>query len=498
MKKFLALLFVCAGLTAMAGVPQINKAHFAQANKGQKVMKANTLSQELCAPAMQQNSKDMLTPRKLMKDLNMTFGDNRLNRKAPRRLSNEDILNFPYLDFRYVYTIKDGQFVESDYHYRGGEGVYFMEDDGEMYCAGLYWNPFTGSCYYLPLAIDYANHEVSFETGYYLDNDTIEGRTVNNKRVDTVDVSIMVDFNWFTSDDENAQFASIVGTIFDDGTIQFDDENPYVVFGYRVLNTFTRSGNPFSGYTYQLTATDTTHFTDIYSSTQFIVPNATHDYDLNGQNGIEHMNDNAYMYQYDDTTAAVFNLYGMGMPGIAMNIYPDGTMKYELNQYLSEMGPATRNYYANYYGAAYNWDQTHYYWPVAMDDETLEEVEDEVKYGTVEPTAIKWGAMGYVLPGIVRVADGAMMQLGSYPFTNNVLAFTDGSEFVLGGEPQFILGDVNRDGIVNIEDLANLVDHLLKSDFDDADNFSPDAADVDESGDISIADVPVLIDMLLK
>jgi hypothetical protein len=37
MKKFLALLFVCAGLTAMAA-PHVNKAELTQANKGQMVM----------------------------------------------------------------------------------------------------------------------------------------------------------------------------------------------------------------------------------------------------------------------------------------------------------------------------------------------------------------------------------------------------------------------------------------------------------------------------
>ena len=48
MKKFLALLFVCAGLTAMAA-PQVNKADLTPVNKGQMVMKANTLTNQLTA-----------------------------------------------------------------------------------------------------------------------------------------------------------------------------------------------------------------------------------------------------------------------------------------------------------------------------------------------------------------------------------------------------------------------------------------------------------------
>ena len=86
MKKFLALLFVCAGMTAMAGVPQVNKADF-QSAKGQKVMKANTLSHELSAPAMQ--SQSMLTPRQVMKQHGMSLQNNNLMKRAPRRLSDD-------------------------------------------------------------------------------------------------------------------------------------------------------------------------------------------------------------------------------------------------------------------------------------------------------------------------------------------------------------------------------------------------------------------------
>ena len=54
MKKFLALLFVCAGLTAMAA-PQVNKADLKTVNKGEMVMKANTLANNLTSGVVNKN-----------------------------------------------------------------------------------------------------------------------------------------------------------------------------------------------------------------------------------------------------------------------------------------------------------------------------------------------------------------------------------------------------------------------------------------------------------
>ena len=59
--------------------------------------------------------------------------------------------------------------------------------------------------------------------------------------------------------------------------------------------------------------------------------------------------------------------------------------------------------------------------------------------------------------------------------------------------PEFILGDVNGDGIVSIADVTTLIDYLL-----DNDAMAPVEADIDQSGTVSIKDVTDLIDMLLS
>ena len=59
--------------------------------------------------------------------------------------------------------------------------------------------------------------------------------------------------------------------------------------------------------------------------------------------------------------------------------------------------------------------------------------------------------------------------------------------------PQFLPGDVNNDGSVNISDVTALIDILLASNSD----ISNPAADVNNDGSVNISDVTALIDMLL-
>ena len=63
---------------------------------------------------------------------------------------------------------------------------------------------------------------------------------------------------------------------------------------------------------------------------------------------------------------------------------------------------------------------------------------------------------------------------------------------------QVMPGDVNNDGLININDVTTLIDHQLNSDFEDADDFSRANADVDGDGEINVGDLAALIDMLLN
>ena len=59
----------------------------------------------------------------------------------------------------------------------------------------------------------------------------------------------------------------------------------------------------------------------------------------------------------------------------------------------------------------------------------------------------------------------------------------------------FILGDVNEDGEMSIADVTALIDHLLGT---AVSPFNAAAADVDGDGEISVADVSALIDLIME
>ena len=107
--------------------------------------------------------------------------------------------------------------------------------------------------------------------------------------------------------------------------------------------------------------------------------------------------------------------------------------------------------------------------------------------------------MYYWLTGLYYEGDGEYYVLTSYPFINNVLSFTDGSEIILPEVVNpYLRGDVNNDGVVNLNDVVTLIDHLMVDDFDDSDEFSGDNSDTNLDGTFSITDVVVLIDYIVN
>lgn len=67
-----------------------------------------------------------------------------------------------------------------------------------------------------------------------------------------------------------------------------------------------------------------------------------------------------------------------------------------------------------------------------------------------------------------------------------------------GTEPDVMMGDVNKDGVVNITDVTVLINALLnETTGGETDHFSPDAADMNGDDNINITDVTLLINYLL-
>ena len=128
---------------------------------------------------------------------------------------------------------------------------------------------------------------------------------------DTIITIYMMNEDYLTL---NADPANIHGTLYSDGTIVFDDG----FFYYYDIQI-----NHYSNYTLQ--STDTEWGTSyIIRNLSLVVPNAKHEfhddyYDLS-------TSADTYMYQPDDTTLVVMNLWGLGNQGNVMYV-PNGIHK---------------------------------------------------------------------------------------------------------------------------------------------------------------------------
>ena len=332
MKKFLALAFVCAGLTAMAVTPRVNNVNIAdltkKAGNGSMVMKSNTLAKSLTAGVMNvQAGKSQMSPKQFFSSRNLTPGDNALLKRAPRRVTADDIANAEYLDFRYVLTFgEDGYLTQADPYYVGGQGVFFANEDGQLYAAGLYWN-LMGKGEWLPLNVDYTTNEVSLNTGIIVDDTTMVGNVssvgTSKVRVDTVMFGVLVNEQYFYGATTNDP---VTGTLYEDGSIAFNDSIGYAYWCSVKLQKYTKVGSS----DWQLSEEDSTETIEIYRGNQFLVANGTHDYKFYSSsypNGVAD-NNNVYMFQDAMGTVSVWNLWGFGMPDCSMYVDEGGVMEF--------------------------------------------------------------------------------------------------------------------------------------------------------------------------
>jgi len=463
MKKFLALLFVCAGLTAMAA-PHVNKADLMQANKGQKVMKANTLTNELTRSMV---SKDFMAAAKA--NVQRTSADMVSNR-APRRLSDAEIIGNPYVCFLYAYDInlETGETTKADPYFAGSGAFWYPDVADGLYFAGFYWDE-KGRTYYLPLTIDYEAGTVALPWGIGLRNDSVIGTARN--RTDTVTYSMLVSEAYWNDKSQT----DCMGTLYQDGSIIFDDN--YVYYFEQELRTYVNGS---------LTGTNVNTTAKMFKGTEILAANGALDY-VREKDG-QAVTGNVYMFQTNDTLY-VGNMWDYGMPNIMMTIDQNGKAHYDCATF-NETDSTT--YLSNAI-----WD---------IDDSWIEGGLG-MCYGvggftTTEDGYIDdfiWGFEGDATPDQITwdyTAPSNGYHL-FYGYNNNVLRWINGGKFVIPA-PAFIRGDVDNDGEVSIGDVSVMIDALLAGNLDDSDTFNSLAADCDGDGEISIGDASVLVDYLLS
>lgn len=567
MKKLIALMFVCAGLTAMAAVPHVNNAKVVSGKADKSmVLKANTLSNQLSAPAMKMAAdKNAMPIQKFFAEKKVTPADNKLMKKAPRRVTADDIMatKIAFLE-GFEYNEDSAGLVEAVQHYTGGWEVEMEEAGDNVFNAYLY---FTGIPF--EITVDYSAETVEMTTGYLYgmqwSDTTKSGKTTTIE--DTTEYIFLVDEAYMLSDDENADFSNLQGELYEDGTIFIPDGWLIYDLCYTVKRVI-RSGNTTTTY-------DTVpSISNFFHNTYLMTSNATHSYTSHYSKDIvdeyvaagypasyfepEDESVPVYMFQYNDTIAVAWNVFGMGQRGRAMYIYEDGTMEMPGDvAYEASNGRDYENISVGWDAVAdtADWNNASY-WTI----------------GTVTPTKIAWGEnclydfnSGYYLISyfgnneltfttdeyfmlgytttpvityevnddnvVVTAAPGdeeeATVLLGIYDAETEMVTWVDNpytiertdadqtiifaaralaygknvSEWAVAEitipaleGPSFLRGDVDMDGSVGISDVSALIDYLLSHDDTDV---SVLAADCDEDGSVGISDVSALIDYLL-
>ena len=168
-----------------------------------------------------------------------------------------------------------------------------------------------------------------------------------------------------------------------------------------------------------------------------------------------------YMYQNDDSTLCIYNMFNQGYTISYMCLDGDGNMTY----------PAQPMYYDEVDGEDYyNCSSVG---TSLIGGNTGAATTDTISWGTTYPHGFYHGT--------------------NYYYNDNKLYFTDGSSFMLPP----MLGDVNRDKVLSIGDVTALISHVLSGDIGLSSSFSPYAADVTKDGDITVGDVTRLTSMVL-
>ena len=412
----------------------------AQGKSSAMVLKSNTLSNQLSAPAMKITEKTM-TPQKLFAEKGVTPSQNKksMMNKAPRRVGADDVMATK-LGFMlaYDYDETEGVVIANDYLYGGWEVE--MEQQGDnQFGAYLY---FTGIPFTINVDYEAKTAEMVMETlaGFQWADTVSQGSTTIIN--DTTEYIALWDEAFMMNDDAAAEPANLQGTLYDDGTIYFPDGWTLYDVQY-IKKTTIRNNRPQVTY-------DTVAglLCDYMHETYLITSNATHQYVSESTGNTANIP--AYMFQYDDTTAVAWNLWGMGNRGMEFIINEDGSMIFPTYQvaYTEDISS-----YADKY-PQYDWSQAYEFFTfgISLNEDGTGTIEDSLSeddvIGTVDAAGLYWDAS--VLYDMIAANGKYYFGIGFYPFIHNKLTFNSEEDFFMLGTTETPLINV----VVNDENVV--------------------------------------------
>ncbi len=377
------------------------------------VMKSNTLTNQLTAPATKGTSMASDANQKL---LNKAFNSagNKLMNKAPRRLSADNVTGDKIMFMLgYDYNSDLGKVVLIDDYLQGGWNATVTEESpGVLKASYMY--------YYLPVTINvnYDAKTAEMEMGTLA---TFQwSNTVGSIQYDTTQVVMIVNEDYILNA-PNGNLTNIPGTLNDEGSLHFPNGYCYYIIEYC---TKTQNGN---------VTCDTISFRSPFlRDTYLMTPNGKHQYDaVDEVQGISWPEeDDVYMYQADDTTAIIWNMWTCGNRNMVMYIHEDGTMEFPSLQVAETYERINETLHPGiiYHNEVYNYaveliheNDSDYIDPWSASTTST--------FGTVTPTEIAWDASILFTRG--SYDEGSTWYPAyciPYPL-HNKLTFTDGSQW---------------------------------------------------------------------
>ena len=551
MKKFLALMFVCAGLTAMAVTPQLNNVKVMQGKPSKALVnKAAAMPQSKMMTQQQVNKQ--ITDYKhslpgFFRQNNLTPNDNLLLKKAPRRVTEDVLLNSNPLFSALTYSYDqagDSLALTLPVFLGGWTCDVAAGDNAGEYKYYAYFTQIPNI-----VSIDLANNTAEMQAGALAGfqwKDTVSQGNNSYIYNDTTEYILLLDANSVL---KGGDWANIAGTVYDDGSINFADGWCY----YDIMFVETTTVNPRTGTTVDRDTIEGM-ITDFLVDTWFMTPNGTHTFTASNGN----RSNDVYMFQYDDTTAISWNLWGLGSRGVEMTIREDGTMAFpsqvvyyeDMSAYESQW-PGVGNVFYNfskdeesgyltddaavgtvdastitwpysYVGTLYNdgagvvgfgawtnnvltWKSEYDFWMLGKTADPVISSEVTDDYVVISLTVEDGAAYVMTVDG-VQVESPYQVERGTEDKTVTVMAIAQAygkgaSEVVQtevlipAKEDEGMRGDVNNDKVVNISDAIALINAITNSDFD---SINMDNADVNFSGSVDISDAITLISYVLN
>ena len=461
-------MFLCAGmaLTMAAGSSAASRVqHTGWSPRGHAVMSqlpANTV-------------KSSSSLQRLMRERGLTPGDNPLAKKAPQRLSMDEVAGVRITSLK-CRDFDQEFLLVGDPYYVGWESNMVETEDPE---GGYLWLENAYCHFDMPIDVDLESQEATMYYGTFYQNEV--SKQIGTFQFDTLTIACVMDWNEFLGGEV---VDTNVGTVYNDGSVEFQGSFVYII---------SEVVSEYDALSRHLISSDTTFIVSpVIHDMLMLTPNGTHEYERDatfsnstspddviipntaiyqgwgcsgswstilglggvigrpvdprpikpgtvkpkrnpnkaapwlGQSkyGIGHWDSDTlsspvYMYQLNDSTVAVYNLFGRSMTENYMNIYPDGTMVFPCQ--VIDHGNSVESVTYNF-----SLDDGHY---------------EAGNIGTITTDTIVWEATCAYECGSTQASIAL--------YTNNRLYYNDGGAFMFEEcDPPVITAEVTDDAVI--------------------------------------------------